>query len=219
MKLVSAKEILFRLRSNLGYLTDIDELSIYNWVNEALRDMNIGSGYVIKTIDAELSGYEYHLPCDYSKIYGVFIGNVRVPQQIPAPDSTIELSYFFQNECLIFSKPDQSITLIYYSTLYDEQGIPLIPDMELVKTALFWYVTHWLHYQQWLEGKDYERKYRDAKQNWVNYRSLAVNKAKLPTLDEMKAFAKETLNLGFFTNDAGSTSSSVGATSNIYGIM
>jgi hypothetical protein len=207
MKLVSAKEILYRLKANIN-IVDIDELYIYNWMFEALRDMNTASSYILREVSLDVEDYVLTLPCDYAKMWGVYYNDQRVAEAIPSPDKIESLTYYREGDILKFTKSNITIELMYYSLSIDTNGIPYIPDVELVKQAIFWYVMKWIWYKEWSSGGDAERRYRDADMNWKNYRSLAVNQAKLPSIAEMKGHAetivkRSTLNSSAYTSSNG----------------
>ena len=111
-----------------------------------------------------------------------------IPGTKPHRDSTM-----FSNELQYMTKPGYIMTNIpkgfvkvSYSAIYtDEDGMPLIPDMESYKEAIFWYITMKLMYPKKLKGEIKENDYIDIRNSWHFYRKQAYAEAMMPGVDDM----------------------------------
>lgn len=75
---------------------------------------------------------------------------------------------------------------ISYSAIYtDEEGMPMIPDLESYKEAIFWYVAMKLLYPKYLNGEINQNQYYDLKRSWAYYRQQAYGEAMSPDEGEM----------------------------------
>lgn len=117
--------------------------------------------------------------------------NGRIINQAEAHrDSTM-----FSNELQYMTKPGYIMTNIpegwvkvSYSAIYcDDEGMPMIPDLEAYKEAILWYVTMKYYYPKYLKGDINESQYRDMRASWNFYRKQAYNEAMMPGVDDLES--------------------------------
>lgn len=86
--------------------------------------------------------------------------------------------------------PTGFVKIEYYAIFTDEEGMPMIPDMESYKEALLWYVTLKLMYPRKLKGQISQQDYLEMKTSWNYYRKQAYAEAMLPGVDELESIKK-----------------------------
>ena len=98
------------------------------------------------------------------------------------------LQYMTKPGYVMTNVPNGHIKIEYYAIYTDEDGMPLIPDVESYKEACFWYVTHKWMYAKKLKGEIDNRTYYDAVNAWNFYRKQAYVEAMIPSsVDDMTA--------------------------------
>ena len=86
----------------------------------------------------------------------------------------------------IFTSMFSGYLKIAYKAIYvDEDGLPLIPDMESFKEAIYWYVTMKFLYPKKLKGQISQQDYYDIRNSYNFYRRQAYAEAMMPTVDDL----------------------------------
>ncbi|QOR59999.1 tail tubular protein [uncultured phage cr114_1] len=101
----------------------------------------------------------------------------------------------FSNELLYMTKPGYIMTNIpcgfvkisYYAIFTDSEGMPMIPDIESYKEAIFWYVTMKLMYPKKLRGLISQGDYYDIRNSYNFYRKQAYAEAMMPGVDDIES--------------------------------
>ncbi len=80
---------------------------------------------------------------------------------------------------------DGFLKISYYAIYTDEEGMPMIPDMQSYKEALTYYVGTKLLYPDWIAGKVSNYVYESIKNSWNFYRNQAYAESLMPTQNEL----------------------------------
>lgn len=86
---------------------------------------------------------------------------------------------------LISNVPDGYVKLSYHAVYTDEEGMPMIPDMNSYFEAIYWYVATKMYYPKYLSGDIPQHVYYDMKRSYNFYRKQAYAEAMLPNQDEL----------------------------------
>lgn len=81
--------------------------------------------------------------------------------------------------------PDGYVKLSYHAIYTDEEGMPMIPDIQSYFEAIYWYVAMKLYYPKYLKGDVPQHVYYDMKRSYNFYRKQAYAEAMMPNQDEM----------------------------------
>lgn len=97
------------------------------------------------------------------------------------------LQYMIKPGYVMTNIPNGHVKIEYYAIYTDEDGMPMIPDMESYKEAIFWYVTMKWMYAKKIKGEIDSRTYYDTANSWNFYRKQAYAEALLPgSVDDME---------------------------------
>lgn len=94
---------------------------------------------------------------------------------------TVKPGYINTNMC------DGYLKISYYAIYTDEDGLPMIPDLESYKECIYWYVTMKLMYPKRLKGQIDTRTFYDIQNSYNFYRKQAYAEAMMPTIDDMES--------------------------------
>ena len=103
-------------------------------------------------------------------------------------DSTMyswDLQYMTKPGYLMTNVPYGFVKIAYYAIYTDEESMPLIPDSEAYKEAIFWYITMKLMYPKKLVGDISPQDYADMRSSWLYYKKQAYGEAMTPGPDDM----------------------------------
>lgn len=98
-----------------------------------------------------------------------------------------DLQYMTKPGYIMTNIPEGFVKIEYYAIFTDEEGMPMIPDMESYKEALLWYVTLKLMYPKKLKGQISQQDYLEMKTSWNYYCKQAYGEAMAPGPDEMES--------------------------------
>lgn len=82
--------------------------------------------------------------------------------------------------------PNGWLKISYHAIYTDEEGMPLIPDMDSYFEAIFWYIAMKLSYPKYLKGQLPQNIYYDMKNSYNYYRRQAYAEAMAPNTDELR---------------------------------
>lgn len=57
--------------------------------------------------------------------------------------------YYEQGDCIVFNRETGLLEITYWAYPVDEENMPLIPDVQALKEAIYWYVRHCLIVSGW----------------------------------------------------------------------
>lgn len=104
-------------------------------------------------------------------------------------DSTMyssDLQYTTKPGFINVSVPMGFVKISYYAIFTDEDSMPMIPDLESYKEAIYWYVTMKLMYPKKLKGEISQGDYYDIRNSYNFYRKQAYAEAMMPTTDDLE---------------------------------
>lgn len=130
----------------------------------------------------------------------------------------------FSNELQYTTKPGYIMTNIpigfvkisYYAIYTDEDSMPMIPDLESYKEAIYWYITMKLMYPKKLKGEISQSDYYDIRNSYNFYRKQAYAEAMMPTVDDLETINNLWTKLYPEVNDHSTFFSTTGDEQNVY---
>ncbi len=161
---------LLPLVKNLFNLTsDKDALEIIN------KDQNIKN-----TLSALLNQYTFN----YS--------NGRISSNhMDGTMYSIDLQYSTKPGYLNINVPEGFVKISYSAIYTDDDGMPMIPDMESYKEAIFWYVAMKLMYSKYLKGELNQSQYYDIRRSWNFYCKQAYAEAMMPDEGQIESIKND----------------------------
>lgn len=142
-----------------------------------------------------------------------------VPGVIDHRDSTMfsnELQYTTKPGYINTCMPRGFVKISYYAIYTDEDSMPMIPDLESYKEAIYWYVTMKLMYPKKLKGQISQGDYYDIRNSYNFYRKQAYAEAMMPTVDDLTTISNIYNKLYPEINDQDTFFSTSGDEQNIY---
>ena len=142
-----------------------------------------------------------------------------VPGVIDYRDSTMfsnELQYTTKPGYINTCMPRGFVKISYYAIYTDEDSMPMIPDLESYKEAIYWYVTMKLMYPKKLKGQISQGDYYDIRNSYNFYRKQAYAEAMMPTVDDLETISNIYTKLYPEINDHSMFFSTSGDEQNIY---
>lgn len=118
-------------------------------------------------------------------VNGRYLGN-----RIGHKDGTMysyDLQYMTKPGYIMTNVPRGYIKISYYAIYTDEDSMPMIPDLESYKEAIYWYVTMKLMYPKKLKGQISQGDYYDIRNSYNFYRKQAYAEAMMPGPDEIES--------------------------------
>lgn len=86
---------------------------------------------------------------------------------------------------LVSNVPEGFVKLSYHAIYTDDEGMPMIPDLNSYFEAIYWYVAMKLYYPKYLSGDIPQHVYYDMKRSYNFYRKQAYAESLLPNQDEL----------------------------------
>ena len=145
---------------------------------------------------------------------GRYLGN-----RIGHKDGTMfsnELQYMTKPGYIMTNIPEGFVKVSYYAIFTDEEAMPMIPDIESYKEAIFWYVTMKLMYPKKLKGQISQGDYYDIRNSYNFYRKQAYAEAMMPGTDEIESIKNTWNKLYTEFDDHDTFFSTTGDEQNIY---
>ena len=142
-----------------------------------------------------------------------------VPGVVDHRDGTMfsnELQYTTKPGYINTCMPRGFVKISYYAIYTDEDSMPMIPDLESYKEAIYWYVTMKLMYPKKLKGQISQGDYYDIRNSYNFYRKQAYAEAMMPTVDDLETINNIWTKLYPEINDHSTFFSSTGDKQNIY---
>lgn len=127
-----------------------------------------------------------------------------------------ELQYTTKPGYINTCMPRGFVKISYYAIYTDEDSMPMIPDLESYKEAIYWYVTMKLMYPKKLKGQISQGDYYDIRNSYNFYRKQAYAEAMMPTVDDLETISNIYTKLYPEINDHSMFFSTSGDEQNIY---
>ena len=86
---------------------------------------------------------------------------------------------------LISNVPEGYVKISYHAIFTDDEGMPMIPDIQSYFEAIYWYVAMKLCYPKYLAGDMPQHVYYDMKRSYNFYRKQAYAESLMPNQDEL----------------------------------
>ena len=86
---------------------------------------------------------------------------------------------------LVSNVPEGYVKLSYHAIYTDDEGMPMIPDIQSYFEAIYWYVAMKLYYPKYLKGDVPQHVYYDMKRSYNFYRKQAYAESLMPNQDEL----------------------------------
>lgn len=147
-------------------------------------------------------------------VNGRYLGN-----RIGHKDGTMysyDLQYMTKPGYIMTNIPNGYIKISYYAIYTDEDSMPMIPDLESYKEAIFWYITMKLMYPKKLKGQITQQDYYDMKRSWNFYCKQAYAEAMMPDSGDIQSIKNSWHKLYPEMNDYGTFFSTTGEEQVIY---
>lgn len=142
-----------------------------------------------------------------------------VPGVVDHRDGTMfsnELQYTTKPGYINTCMPRGFVKISYYAIYTGEDSMPMIPDLESYKEAIYWYVTMKLMYPKKLKGQISQGDYYDIRNSYNFYRKQAYAEAMMPTVDDLTTISNIYNKLYPEINDQDTFFSTSGDEQNIY---
>lgn len=142
-----------------------------------------------------------------------------VPGVVDHKDGTMfsnELQYTTKPGYINTCMPRGFVKISYYAIYTDEDSMPMIPDLESYKEAIYWYVTMKLMYPKKLKGQISQGDYYDIRNSYNFYRKQAYAEAMMPTVDDLETISNIYTKVYPEINDHSMFFSTSGDEQNIY---
>lgn len=98
-----------------------------------------------------------------------------------------QLQYDVKPGYIVCPVSDGELKISYYAVYTDNEGMPMIPDMQSYQEAIYWYVTMKMFYPEYLKGRIPQYIYNDMKNSWNYYAKQAYAEAMLPNVDGLES--------------------------------
>ena len=95
------------------------------------------------------------------------------------------IQYDLKPGYLFSNVPNGWVKLSYHAICIDEEGMPMIPDINSYFEAIYWYVAMKLYYPKYLSGDIPQHVYHDMKRSYNFYRKQAYAESLMPNQDEL----------------------------------
>lgn len=100
------------------------------------------------------------------------------------------IQYDVKPQYLIFNIRDGFVKISYHAIYTDDDGMPMIPDMQSYREALIYWLGTKMLYAKWIKGEIPSNIYNQIKSSWNFYRKQAYAESLLPNQDEMSNIKK-----------------------------
>ena len=124
------------------------------------------------------------LSCLINK-YTVYSVNGNAANTINGTNFSNTVQYDVKPGYIYSNVPEGYIKLSYHAIYTDDEGMPMIPDINSYFEAIYWYVAMKLYYPKYLSGEIPQHVYYDMKRSYNFYRKQAYAESLLPNQDEM----------------------------------
>lgn len=200
-KTVSLKEILWRVASH-PLMKDLNEDDAAMYAIEALRLLGTPLIFLNKLTNPpiEICNHKAALPDDLLQIRGVKESDSNIAfkysSDIYHSDQCAEdfgpceyredYTYIVQNNVIITSKKEVTITISYKGLATDNEGYPMIPDVQEVKEAVRYHIMY-SHLEGLYDiGKITDKAFNRIEQNAQWYMGSAQSSTVLQGLDHLE---------------------------------
>jgi hypothetical protein len=212
-KFVPINEIIERVYTNHPFAVDNFQWSdALEWVGTLMKLIKSPVLQLHKVCKIDIENYKGELPIDLFQIetfrHGEkkqlmkFTGDPYFKQLhcndspcLNCPLDLPELRYQINNNFVFVGFEEGELEITYWAIPIDDNGFPLIPDIEDVKRAIEWEIASKLAYKEWINDRLTRDKFQyiEQQRNW--YVAKAIISPKVPDIGKMEAIKNFTLRL------------------------
>ena len=117
--------------------------------------------------------------------YTVCSTNGKLNSLVNGTNFSNTVQYDIKPGYLVSNVPEGFVKLSYHAIYTDDEGMPMIPDLNSYFEAIYWYVAMKLYYPKYLSGDIPQHVYYDMKRSYNFYRKQAYAESLLPNQDEL----------------------------------
>ena len=188
----SPKSIIAGLYRDLGNNTEINEVSLIEWIAEALG--MIGSYAQMEEVATKLEvvNHRVELPCNFTYMQSINYNGIPLSWSSKSaannyqcdtcniPTCCTDYNFYIQDGYLNTSLETGELCIVYLGVPVDEDGYPLVPDDVYFDKALKSYCTYMLDRIQFRKGLTPEVVFRMSEKDWYFYVNSARGSANMP---------------------------------------
>ena len=115
-------------------------------------------------------------------------GNINL---ITGTNFSNTVQYDIKPGYLMCNVPEGYVKISYHAIYTDDEGMPMIPDLNSYFEAVYWYVAMKLYYPKYLNGNISQHVYYDMKRSYNFYRKQAYAESLLPNQDELNGLTAQ----------------------------
>lgn len=201
-KYVSLNHVLEEVYQNEGYAHELDWGDAVSWAGKALSLISAPilyhekvTGNSLLTPNISIVDYRGSLPVDFVDILP---GGVRdydskevyehatdsfhhsnAINKTEPENNTGRYTYIIKDNYIETSSETATLELAYRAFRVDDNGFPMIPDIERIIEAVRAFITFRIDHKLWRLNKLDERVYRDSEREWLWYIGSAQNAARI----------------------------------------
>ena len=116
----------------------------------------------------------------------VFVNQNTVPTGIGSNEYDDEITCVVNGPYVDFGISNGYLLVAYKALPTDSDGFPLVPDNEIVKEAVYWYINMKQTYPAWRNGQVRDAIYHHAEERWGSFRKNAYGTMMMPSPAEWK---------------------------------
>lgn len=197
-KYVSLNSILEEVYKEEDYAHQLDWQDAVDWAGKALEKINAPGLYIEKVTGSSLltphitiTDHRGELPIDFvsimpagirdsssKEIYYHSSDSFRSLPGIQDTDPyhlTGKKTYILKDNYIETSEDSATLEMAYRAFKVDDNGFPMIPDVERVREAVRTFITYKIDHRLWRKGKIPDKVYSKSEQEWLWYIGSAKN--------------------------------------------
>jgi hypothetical protein len=218
-KYVSLSGVIEEVYQNEGYAHEIDWADLISWAGKALSLIGAPAIYHTKVTGVDiitphitLVDYKGSLPVDFVEIAPNGVRD-SVSKQIYTYSGNVNPNYggptyVIKNRVIETSVANSVLELAYTAFMVDDDGFPMVPDVERVIEAVRAFLTFRADHRLWRKDKLSEKVYRDSEREWLWYVGSAGTALRIMNPERRKMWTKYWTQVlpTMMTNDPDNTS-------------
>jgi hypothetical protein len=183
-QLQSIKILVSEVVSNLALGDrEINYQDMYSWIADGLKHIGAYYQFTHKTADIEIEDYKGELPCDFYAMVRYMGSNQSTDSifsnsyLIGDSDTTVENTsnntnnYKINHNIITVGFREGTFSIQYLAFPLDDEGLPMVPDNEEYRNALYWKIIFHLG----MQGYEFKNK----KLNDIEYTGNKWNRLKI----------------------------------------
>jgi hypothetical protein len=200
-KYVSINRIIEEVFSFEGYAHEVDWNDMISWTGKALALINAPALYISKitglhplTPHIVCTDYRGDLPLDFVE---VIVNGVRdsTSKEIYSYSGNVNKNYggptyVIKDNHIDISQEEATLELAYTAFKTDDNGFPMIPDIERVIEAIRSYLTYRIDHKLWRQNKLDRTVYEESKTEYLWYIGSAQNALRIMSPERRTIWTK-----------------------------